>query len=158
MFSAEQTRPARIIVLRALTLQNWSCPICRGVCNCSLCRKKEGRCATGNLVGLARFNGHNSVHTYLERYENKRPNVAFCFSKMFLTFSNQRADGFLFVLQHSEGAAVKVHIEENLLPYSSWSTLKSVVCFKPVLSYGMLFVLCYRVTNFSLVIFVILHV
>ncbi|XP_011607165.2 cell division cycle-associated 7-like protein [Takifugu rubripes] len=45
---------------------NWSCPLCRAVCNCSLCRKKEGRCATGNLVGLARFNGHNSVHTYLE--------------------------------------------------------------------------------------------
>lgn len=54
-----------------LPLQDWSCPICRGVCNCSLCRKREGRCATGNLVGLARFKGHNSVHTYLERYGNK---------------------------------------------------------------------------------------
>uniref|UniRef100_H3CB51 Cell division cycle associated 7 like n=1 Tax=Tetraodon nigroviridis TaxID=99883 RepID=H3CB51_TETNG len=50
---------------------NWSCPICRGVCNCSLCRKKEGRCATGNLVGLARFNGHNSVHTYLESIQKE---------------------------------------------------------------------------------------
>uniref|UniRef100_A0A8C7ZU60 Cell division cycle associated 7 like n=1 Tax=Oryzias sinensis TaxID=183150 RepID=A0A8C7ZU60_9TELE len=45
----------------------WSCPICRGVCNCSLCRKKEGRCATGILVGLARYNGHDNVHKYLER-------------------------------------------------------------------------------------------
>ncbi|KAL7382576.1 hypothetical protein ABVT39_024567 [Epinephelus coioides] len=44
----------------------WSCPICRGVCNCSLCRKKEGRCATGILVGLARYNGHDNVHEYLE--------------------------------------------------------------------------------------------
>ncbi|XP_026155722.1 cell division cycle-associated 7-like protein isoform X2 [Mastacembelus armatus] len=43
----------------------WSCPICRGMCNCSLCRKKEGRCATGILVGLARYNGHNNVHEYL---------------------------------------------------------------------------------------------
>ncbi|XP_068558607.1 cell division cycle-associated 7-like protein isoform X2 [Cebidichthys violaceus] len=44
----------------------WSCPICREVCNCSMCRKKEGRCATGILVGLARYNGHDNVHNYLE--------------------------------------------------------------------------------------------
>ncbi|XP_029299122.1 cell division cycle-associated 7-like protein [Cottoperca gobio] len=44
----------------------WSCPICRDMCNCSLCRRKEGRCATGVLVGLARYNGHDNVHEYLE--------------------------------------------------------------------------------------------
>ncbi|KAK5855198.1 hypothetical protein PBY51_005326 [Eleginops maclovinus] len=44
----------------------WSCPICRDMCNCSLCRKKEGRCATGILLGLARYNGHDNVHKYLE--------------------------------------------------------------------------------------------
>ncbi|XP_031709564.1 cell division cycle-associated 7-like protein [Anarrhichthys ocellatus] len=44
----------------------WSCPICREMCNCSLCRKKEGRCATGILVGLARYSGHDNVHKYLE--------------------------------------------------------------------------------------------
>ncbi|XP_077446312.1 cell division cycle-associated 7-like protein [Stigmatopora argus] len=49
----------------------WSCPICRGMCNCSLCRKKEGRCATGILVGLARYNGHNNVHEYLERIQTE---------------------------------------------------------------------------------------
>ncbi|XP_068431999.1 cell division cycle-associated 7-like protein isoform X2 [Clinocottus analis] len=47
----------------------WSCPICRDMCNCSLCRRKEGRCATGILVGLARYNGHNNVHDYLERIQ-----------------------------------------------------------------------------------------
>ncbi|XP_012715504.2 cell division cycle-associated 7-like protein [Fundulus heteroclitus] len=53
--------------VRAVLLDpTWSCPICRGVCNCSLCRKKEGRCATGILVGLARYNGHDNVHEYLE--------------------------------------------------------------------------------------------
>ncbi|XP_056154833.1 cell division cycle-associated 7-like protein [Lampris incognitus] len=53
--------------VRAVLLDpNWSCPICRGMCNCSLCRKKEGRCATGILVGLARYNGHDNVHEYLE--------------------------------------------------------------------------------------------
>ncbi|KAM6974417.1 cell division cycle-associated 7-like protein [Tautogolabrus adspersus] len=50
---------------------DWSCPICRGVCNCSLCRKKEGRCATGILVGLARYNGHDNVHEYLERIQKE---------------------------------------------------------------------------------------
>ncbi|XP_024116469.1 cell division cycle-associated 7-like protein, partial [Oryzias melastigma] len=49
----------------------WSCPICRGVCNCSLCRKKEGRCATGILVGLARYNGHDNVHKYLESIQKE---------------------------------------------------------------------------------------
>ncbi|MEQ2306421.1 hypothetical protein AMECASPLE_008138 [Ameca splendens] len=49
----------------------WSCPICRGMCNCSLCRKKEGRCATGILVGLARFNGHDNVHEYLESIQKE---------------------------------------------------------------------------------------
>lgn len=52
--------------VRAVLLDpTWSCPICRGMCNCSLCRKKEGRCATGILVGLARYNGHDNVHEYL---------------------------------------------------------------------------------------------
>ncbi|XP_035537293.1 cell division cycle-associated 7-like protein [Morone saxatilis] len=49
----------------------WSCPICRGMCNCSLCRKKEGRCATGILVGLARYNGHDNVHEYLESIQKE---------------------------------------------------------------------------------------
>ncbi|XP_061884805.1 cell division cycle-associated 7-like protein isoform X1 [Entelurus aequoreus] len=49
----------------------WSCPLCRGVCNCSLCRKKEGRCATGILVGLARYNGHDNVHEYLESIQKE---------------------------------------------------------------------------------------
>ncbi|XP_072226975.1 cell division cycle-associated 7-like protein [Leuresthes tenuis] len=49
----------------------WSCPICRGMCNCSLCRKKEGRCATGILVGLARYNGHDNVHKYLESIQKE---------------------------------------------------------------------------------------
>ncbi|KAI3358039.1 hypothetical protein L3Q82_003057 [Scortum barcoo] len=59
--------------VRAVLLDpTWSCPICRGMCNCSLCRKKEGRCATGILVGLARYNGHDNVHEYLERIAPSR--------------------------------------------------------------------------------------
>ncbi|KAG7281367.1 hypothetical protein CRUP_023518 [Coryphaenoides rupestris] len=49
----------------------WSCPLCRGVCNCSLCRKREGRCATGILVRLARYNGHDNVHHYLQSIQKE---------------------------------------------------------------------------------------
>ncbi|XP_070778442.1 cell division cycle-associated 7-like protein [Enoplosus armatus] len=58
--------------VRAVLLDpTWSCPICREMCNCSLCRKKEGRCATGILVGLARYNGHDNVHEYLESIQKE---------------------------------------------------------------------------------------
>ncbi|XP_068603579.1 cell division cycle-associated 7-like protein [Brachionichthys hirsutus] len=58
--------------VRAVLLDpNWACPICREMCNCSLCRKKEGRCATGILVGLARYSGHGNVHEYLESIQKQ---------------------------------------------------------------------------------------
>ncbi|KAK9958125.1 hypothetical protein ABG768_012299 [Culter alburnus] len=54
-------------VRTALLDPTWECPICRGVCNCSLCRKRDGRCATGALTRLAKFYGHDNVKEYLER-------------------------------------------------------------------------------------------
>ncbi|XP_016362589.1 cell division cycle-associated 7-like protein [Sinocyclocheilus anshuiensis] len=54
-------------VRAALLDPSWECPICRGVCNCSLCRKRDGRCATGALTRLAKFYGHDNVRVYLER-------------------------------------------------------------------------------------------
>ncbi|KTF72230.1 hypothetical protein cypCar_00048957, partial [Cyprinus carpio] len=53
-------------VRAALLDPAWECPICRGVCNCSLCRKRDGRCATGALTRLAKFYGHDNVRDYLE--------------------------------------------------------------------------------------------
>ncbi|KAK2887731.1 hypothetical protein QQF64_013010 [Cirrhinus molitorella] len=53
-------------VRTALLDPSWECPICRGVCNCSLCRKRDGRCATGALTRLAKFYGHDNVRDYLE--------------------------------------------------------------------------------------------
>lgn len=64
--------------------------------------------------------------------------VFFFFS--FFNFLHPKANCFLVILQHPEGAAVKIQVEDNLLPYGSSSTFKSVVCFKPVLSYKRLFV------------------
>lgn len=36
-------------VLETLKNKKWVCPICRGICNCSLCRPKQGWAPTGSL-------------------------------------------------------------------------------------------------------------
>lgn len=47
--------------------QEWRCPPCRGICNCSFCRARDGRCATGVLVYLAKYHGYDNVHAYLNK-------------------------------------------------------------------------------------------
>ncbi|XP_053568984.1 cell division cycle-associated 7-like protein [Bombina bombina] len=53
-------------VRNALLDPDWICPPCRGNCNCSYCRKRDGRCATGMLIHLAKFYGYDNVKEYLE--------------------------------------------------------------------------------------------
>ncbi|NXK50253.1 CDA7L protein, partial [Chauna torquata] len=53
-------------VKSALLDPDWICPPCRGVCNCSYCRRRDGRCATGMLIHLAKFYGYDNVKEYLE--------------------------------------------------------------------------------------------
>ncbi|NWS32087.1 CDCA7 protein, partial [Polioptila caerulea] len=53
-------------VRAALLDPTWRCPPCRGICNCSFCRQREGRCATGVLVYLAKYHGFDNVHAYLK--------------------------------------------------------------------------------------------
>ncbi|CAI9534643.1 unnamed protein product [Staurois parvus] len=55
-------------VRTALLDPEWNCPPCRGICNCSFCRQRNGRCATGVLVYLAKYHGYDNVHAYLNRY------------------------------------------------------------------------------------------
>ncbi|KAF7099948.1 hypothetical protein CFC21_101521 [Triticum aestivum] len=43
----------------------WTCPKCRGICNCSFCRKKKGETPTGILAHAAKASGHSSVHDLL---------------------------------------------------------------------------------------------
>ncbi|KAJ8035244.1 Cell division cycle-associated 7-like protein [Holothuria leucospilota] len=50
----------------ALLDADWTCPPCRGICNCSFCRKKAGRHATGILIHLAKERGFKSVREYLD--------------------------------------------------------------------------------------------
>ncbi|XP_075055292.1 cell division cycle-associated protein 7-like isoform X2 [Mixophyes fleayi] len=52
-------------VRKALLDPNWICPPCREICNCSFCRQRDGRCATGILFPLARYHGYSDVHAYL---------------------------------------------------------------------------------------------
>lgn len=36
-------------VLEANENPTWVCPVCRGICNCSLCRKAKGWMPTGQI-------------------------------------------------------------------------------------------------------------
>lgn len=44
---------------------SWKCPPCRGLCNCSICRTREGKRPTGILAPLAFQYGHKSVKDFL---------------------------------------------------------------------------------------------
>ncbi|XP_030057606.1 cell division cycle-associated 7-like protein isoform X2 [Microcaecilia unicolor] len=58
-------------VKAALLDADWICPPCRGICNCSYCRKRDGRCATGMLIHLAKFYGYDNVKEYLESLQKQ---------------------------------------------------------------------------------------
>ncbi|KAL3978756.1 hypothetical protein ACER0C_019818 [Sarotherodon galilaeus] len=58
-------------VKKALLDPDWKCPPCRGICNCSFCRQREGRCPTGILFPLAQYHGFSDVHSYLTSLRNK---------------------------------------------------------------------------------------
>ncbi|XP_006912041.1 cell division cycle-associated 7-like protein isoform X1 [Pteropus alecto] len=58
-------------VRSALLDPDWMCPPCRGICNCSYCRRRDGRCATGILIHLAKFYGYNNVKEYLESFQKQ---------------------------------------------------------------------------------------
>ncbi|KAB5553367.1 hypothetical protein DKX38_010678 [Salix brachista] len=47
-------------------LDNWQCPKCRGICNCSFCMKRRGHKPTGMLVHTAKENGFSSVSELLQ--------------------------------------------------------------------------------------------
>ncbi|XP_044256984.1 cell division cycle-associated protein 7-like [Tribolium madens] len=51
--------------VQALKDPNWKCYVCRGCCNCSLCRLKQGKRPTGILAPLAKTNGYKSVQDFL---------------------------------------------------------------------------------------------
>ncbi|CAL0331822.1 unnamed protein product [Lupinus luteus] len=52
-------------VIEALENPTWLCPVCRGICNCSLCRQAKGWAPTGALYKKVSRLGYKSVAHYL---------------------------------------------------------------------------------------------
>jgi len=60
--------------VQALKDKAWTCPPCRGTCNCSICRRRSGKACTGILVHHARERGFNDVDAYLSQAERNELN------------------------------------------------------------------------------------
>lgn len=58
-------------VVKALKDPKWACPPCRGLCNCSICRTKNGLQPTGILLPIVHEEGYSSVMDYLQSVEEK---------------------------------------------------------------------------------------
>ena len=56
----------------ALKDPNWMCPPCLDVCNCSICRNRMGKGATGPITWLAQRSGFSNVMDYLEALKLNR--------------------------------------------------------------------------------------
>lgn len=52
--------------------KTWLCPVCKGTCNCSFCRRRSGKTPTGILKHEANRAGFNSVSEYLA-HKGERP-------------------------------------------------------------------------------------
>ncbi|CAN0864346.1 Cell division cycle-associated 7-like protein [Linum grandiflorum] len=63
-------------VLEALENPNWTCPVCRGICNCSLCRQSKGLAPTGILYRKISQLGYKSVAHYLIQTKCPENNAA----------------------------------------------------------------------------------
>lgn len=56
----------------ALLNPDWKCPPCLGICNCSICRNRDGKGATGILIHLAQSKGFDNVSAYLLSLQKKK--------------------------------------------------------------------------------------
>jgi len=56
----------------ALMNPTWSCPPCRNFCNCSICRNRKGKGATGILIQLAQSKGFSNAADYLKALMKKK--------------------------------------------------------------------------------------
>ncbi|XP_015368742.1 PREDICTED: cell division cycle-associated protein 7-like [Diuraphis noxia] len=58
-------------VAEALLNPEWACPPCRGHCNCSICRRDQGKDPTGQLAQVAKAKGYKSVRDLLRTIEGE---------------------------------------------------------------------------------------
>nr|XP_043608005.1 uncharacterized protein DDB_G0288805-like [Erigeron canadensis] len=61
-------------VLEAMQNPDWICPVCRGICNCSLCRQAKGWAPTGIMYRKISSLGYKSVAHYLIQTRRSDPN------------------------------------------------------------------------------------
>ncbi|GMI76922.1 hypothetical protein HRI_001361600 [Hibiscus trionum] len=62
-------------VLEANENPNWVCPVCRGICNCSLCRQAKGWAPTGPFYKKITKMGYKSVAHYLIQTRRAQTNI-----------------------------------------------------------------------------------
>ncbi|XP_039035648.1 cell division cycle-associated protein 7-like [Hibiscus syriacus] len=62
-------------ILEANENPNWVCPVCRGICNCSMCRKAKGWAPTGSLYKKVKKMGFKSVAHYLIQTQRAQTNM-----------------------------------------------------------------------------------
>ncbi|KAL8476590.1 hypothetical protein ACS0TY_029040 [Phlomoides rotata] len=56
------------------TNEQWSCPTCRGICNCSICMKRKGHQPTGILSSAVKAAGFSSVSEMLLKSADRTNN------------------------------------------------------------------------------------
>ncbi|CAI6357845.1 unnamed protein product [Macrosiphum euphorbiae] len=92
----------------------WACPPCRGQCNCSICRRYQGKDPTGQMAQEAEAKGYNSVCDLLrtiegDPYEPQNPNPV----ENHIELQNSNAVGFTGTQLKNDMAVLDEHKSEN---------------------------------------------
>ncbi|CAN4079606.1 unnamed protein product [Withania somnifera] len=114
-------------VLEANKNPNWICPVCRGICNCSLCRQAKGWAPTGALYRKISKLGYKSVAHYLiqthQATVSTENNSASFSAKRSLPFSDMddmvKDEGFCDFNSVSKGFVMTTETEVKPLEYDS---------------------------------------
>ncbi|KAF7135745.1 hypothetical protein RHSIM_Rhsim08G0106600 [Rhododendron simsii] len=100
-------------VLEANQNPDWICPVCRGICNCSLCRQAKGWPPTGALYRKISQLGFKSVAHYLIQTQRSQPDSDKN-SGTKLPASSKKSLVFSEVEATSEGSKLSISNDENL--------------------------------------------
>ncbi|GAA5862951.1 hypothetical protein JCM8547_003631 [Rhodosporidiobolus lusitaniae] len=91
----------------------WTCPSCRGICNCSSCRKKQGLEATGVLKGLVQENGASSAADLLSVMPSARSAAKKANAAMSASFTAGGLPAAQSLTRSSPPAPKKVKVEKQ---------------------------------------------
>ncbi|XP_049383378.1 uncharacterized protein LOC125847741 [Solanum stenotomum] len=115
---------------------NWLCPVCRGICNCSLCRQAKGWAPTGALYRKIAKLGYKSVAHYLIQTHratvSTENNLTPFSAKRSLPFSDMEGTTKDEGLCEVKPVAYDAN-EPNLAPESSTEPLLKSIVVEPLL-------------------------